>query len=93
MLHMRSEFSLFQHPYLFMKARKDLYNDFVKFGITRMGEMPNHELSNNDLRHLTRRIYTWITLYDNPIWDAINPYAVSFYELMEKLYTTMHYSA
>ncbi len=89
--NMRSEFSLFQHPYLFMKARKDLYNDFVKFGITRMGERPNHELSDNDLRHLTRRIYTWITLYDEPIWDAINPYAVTFYELMEKLYTTVHF--
>ena len=88
--NMRSEFSLFQHPYLWMKARKDLYNDFVKFGITRMGERPGHELSDNDLRHLTRRIYTWITLYDEPIWDAINPYAVAFYELMENLYTTMH---
>ena len=84
--NMRSEFSLLQHPYLWMKARKDLYNDFVKFGITRMGERPNHELSSNDLRHLTRRIYTWITLYDEPVWDAINPYAVAFYELMERLY-------
>ncbi len=84
--NMRSEFSLLRHPYLWMKARKDLYNDFVKFGITRMGERPNHELSDNDLRHLTRRIYTWITLYDEPIWDAINPYAVAVYELTEKLY-------
>lgn len=84
--NMRSEFSLLQHPYLWMKARKDLYNDFVKFGITRMGERPNHELSDNDLRHLTRRIYTWITLYDEPIWDAINPYAVAFYEFLEKTY-------
>lgn len=84
--NMCSEFSLLQHPYLWMKARKDLYNDFVKFGITRMGERPNHELSSNDLRHLTRRIYTWITLYDEPIWDAINPYAVAFYEFLEKTY-------
>lgn len=88
--NMRSEFSLLQHPYLWMKARKDLYNDFVKFGITRMGERPNHELSDNDLRHLTRRIYTWITLYDEPIWDAINPYAVAVYELTEKVYNFFH---
>ena len=88
--NMCSEFSLLQHPYLWMKARKDLYNDFVKFGITRMGERPNHELSDNDLRHLTRRIYTWITLYDEPIWDSINPYAVAFYELTEKLYNAVH---
>ena len=84
--NMRSEFSLLQHPYLWMKARKDLYNDFVKFGITRMGERPKHELSDNDSRHLTRRIYTWITLYDEPIWDAINPYAVTLYNLLEKAY-------
>lgn len=88
--NMRSEFSRLQHPYLWMKANKDLYNDFVKFGITRMGERPNHELSSNDLRHLTRRIYTWITLYDEPIWDAINPYAVKFYELLEKSYNFFH---
>lgn len=88
--NMRSEFSLLQHPYLWMKARKDLYNDFVKFGITRMGERPNHELSDNDLRHLTRRIYTWITLYDEPIWDSINPYAVAMYELLEKTYNFFH---
>ena len=88
--NMRSEFSLLQHPYLWMKARKDLYNDFVEFGITRMGERPNHELSSNDLRHLTRRIYTWITLYDEPIWDSINPYAVAMYEFMEKVYNFFH---
>jgi hypothetical protein len=88
--NMKSEFSLSQHPYLWMKARKDLYNDLVKFGVTRMGERPNHELSSNDLRHLTRRIYTWITLYDNPIWDALNPCAVAFYNIFEKLYNLFH---
>ena len=89
--NMRSEFSRLQHPYLWMKANKDLYNDFVKFGVTRMGERVNHELSSNDLRHLTRRIYTWITLYDEPIWDAINPYALKFYELLEKSYNFLHF--
>ena len=84
--NMRSEFSRLQHPYLWMKANKELYNDFVEFGITRMGEMPNHNLSDNDLRHLTRRIYTWITLYDNPIWDALNPCAIAFYNMLETLY-------
>lgn len=82
----RSEFSLLQHPYLWMKARKDLYNDLVDMGVTRMGERVGHDLSSNDLRHLTRRIYTWITLYDEPIWDTLNPVAVYFYNLFEKLY-------
>lgn len=88
--NMRSEFSRMQHPYLWMKANKDLYNDFVKFGVTRMGERAGHELSGNDLRHLTRRIYTWITLYDEPIWDALNPYALAFYEFLEKTYNFFH---
>ena len=83
---MNSEFSRLQHPYLWMKANKELYNDFVKFGITRMGERQKHELSDNDLRHYTRRIYTWITLYDEPIWDALNPVGIAIFELFEKLY-------
>ncbi len=88
--NMRSEFSRLQHPYLWMKANKDLYNDFVEMGVTRMGERQGHDLSDNDLRHLTRRIYTWITLYDEPIWDAINPYAVLMYEMLERMYTFFH---
>ena len=80
---MRSEFSRLQHPYLWMKANKDLYNDFVKFGITRMGERQKHELSDNDLRHYTRRIYTWITLYDEPVWDALNPVGIAIFKLFE----------
>ena len=83
---MRSEFSRLQHPYLWMKANKDLYNDLVTMGITRLGERPGHDISNNDLRHFTRRIYTWITLYDEPIWDKINPIAVSMYSFLEKCY-------
>ncbi len=88
--NMRSEFSRLQHPYLWMKANKDLHDDFVKFGVTRMGERPGHYLSDNELRIFTRRIYTWITLYDEPIWDAINPYAVAFYEFLEKTYNYFH---
>lgn len=88
--NIRCEFSRLQHPYLWMKANKDLYNDFVAMGVTRMGERVGHDLSGNHLRHITRRIYTWITLYDEPIWDTINPYAVKFYELLEKAYNLFH---
>ncbi len=84
--NIRCEFSRLQHPYLWMKANKDLYNDFVEMGVTRLGERVGHDISSNDLRHLTRRIYTWITLYDEPIWDAINPYAVKMYDILEQLY-------
>lgn len=86
----RSEFSLFQSPYLQMKANQELYEDLVDLGITRMGERPGHDLSDNELRHYTRRIYTWITLYDEPVWDAINPYMIAVYEVMEKIYYFLH---
>ncbi len=84
--NMRSEFSRLQHPYLWMSANKQLHSDFIKFGITRMGERPNHELSPTEIHYLFGRIYTWITLYDEPIWDAINPFAVFVYEALEKHY-------
>lgn len=86
----RSEFSLFQSPYLQMKANQELYEDMVALGITRMGERTGHDISSNELRHYTRRIYTWITLYDEPVWDSINPYAIALYEIMEKIYTFLH---
>ena len=86
----RSEFSLFQSPYLQMKANQELYEDFVDLGITRMGERVGHDLSSNELRHYTRRIYTWITLYDEPVWDAINPYMIAVYNIMEKIYYILH---
>lgn len=88
--NMCSEFSRLQHPYLWMKANKDLYNDFIEMGVTRLGERPGHDISHNDLRHLTRRIYTWITLYDEPIWDAINPVAVMCYDMLERMYNFFH---
>ncbi len=68
------------------KLNKDLYNDFVAMGVTRFGEWQGHDLSDNDLRHLTRRIFTWITLYDEPIWDALNPFALKLYKALENLY-------
>lgn len=86
----RSEFSLLKSPYLRMKARKELYEDFVDLGITRMGERVGHDLSSNELRHYTRRIYTWITLYDEPVWDALSPIMINIYNVMEKIYYFLH---
>lgn len=86
----RSEFSLFQSPYLQMKANQELYEDFVELGITRMGEFPGHELSDNELRRYTRGINTWITLYDSPAWDAISPIMINLYNVMEKIYYFLH---
>jgi hypothetical protein len=73
-----------------MKANQELYEDMVELGITRMGERPDHILSDNEFRHFTCRIYTWITLYDNPICDILNPLAIAFYNLSEKVYYIFH---
>ena len=86
----KSEFSRFQHPYLWMTENQKLYEDLVAMGVNRLGERVNHDISHNELRHYTRRIYTWITLYDEPIWDAINPYAVKLYEILGKSYNFLY---
>ncbi len=87
--HYRSEFSIFRHPYLWMSERLDLYNDMVEMGITRMGEREKHDISHNHCLHLFRSITTWITLYDEPVWDALEPVAMMIYKLMEISYTLM----
>lgn len=73
-----------------MKANKELYNDLVEFGVTRMGEWGGHYLSDNHLRHITGSVRIWITLYDGPFWDFINPLAVAFYDFLEKSYNYFH---
>lgn len=73
-----------------MTENQKLYEDLVAMGVNRLGERVNHDISHNELRHYTRRIYTWITLYDEPIWDAINPYAVKLYEILGKSYNFLY---
>ena len=82
----RAEFSLLQFPYLWMKANDDLYNDFVDMGITRLSERVNHELSDCDLLHLLRHPFKWCVLYDEPIWDTLNPTVVKIYEFLGDVY-------
>ncbi len=82
----RAEFSLFRFPYLWMKANDDLYNDLVEMGIPRMGEGATHYLSDCDLLHLFRHPFKWVTLYDEPYWDALNPYAVKLYNFLGEVY-------
>lgn len=88
--HYRMEFSIFQSPYKWMNARLELYEDMVDFGIIRMGERVNHDLSHNHTLHLFRSITTWITLYDEPVWDALEPVAMFIYKFCEITYTIFH---
>ena len=89
--HYRSEFSIFQHPYLWMSERLELYNDMVDMGITRMGERVNHDISHNHCLHLFRSITTWITLYDEDIWETLEPVAMMIYKLAQVSYALMSF--
>ena len=88
--HYRMEFSIFQSPYKWMNARMELYDDMVDLGITRMGERAKHDLSHNHTLHLFRSITTWITLYDEPVWDTLEPVAMFIYKFFEITYTIFH---
>ena len=90
--HYRSEFSIFQHPYLWMSERLDLYNDMVEMGITRMGEREKHDISHNHCLHLFRSITTWITLYDEEVWEMLEPLAMMIYKVAELSYTLMSFA-
>ncbi|MBQ6864711.1 MAG: DUF4838 domain-containing protein [Clostridia bacterium] len=83
----RSEFSKLQHPYLWMNARQQLYEDFIAMGVSRMGERKNHELSeDNAFNRLFRHIYTWITLYDEDFLAPLNRLSERIYNSLEKSY-------
>ena len=83
----KREFSKLQHPYLWMHARQELYEDFIEMGVLRMGERVNHELSmDNAFNRYFRHIYTWITLYDEDFLQPLNRLSEKIYRFMEKLY-------
>ncbi len=83
----KREFSKLQHPYLWMHARQELYEDFIEMGVLRMGERVNHELSmDNAFNRYFRHIYTWITLYDEDFLQPLNRLSERIYSFMEKLY-------
>lgn len=83
----KREFSKLQHPYLWMNARQELYEDFIEMGVLRMGERVNHELSmDNAFNRYFRHIYTWITLYDEDFLQPLNRLSERIYNFLEKIY-------
>ncbi len=83
----KREFSKLQHPYLWMNARQELYEDFIEMGVLRMGERVNHELSmDNAFNRYFRHIYTWITLYDEDFLQPLNRLSERIYSFLEKIY-------
>lgn len=82
----KGEFSRLQFPYVWMNEQEKLYNDLKAFGVTRLGEGANRYLSDCDMLYLLREPFKWTTLYDEPIWDALNPTVLKVYALLEKIY-------
>ncbi|MBQ7121698.1 MAG: DUF4838 domain-containing protein [Clostridia bacterium] len=83
----KAEFSRLQFPYLWIKAQDDLYNDLKAFGVIRVGEGDNRYFSECDILHLIREPFKWSVLFDEPYWDALNPYMLKLYAFLEKVYT------
>ena len=70
-----------------MNANEKLHHDMKDMGITMLGEGATHGLSDCNLLYLYRIPQKWTTLYEEPYWDALNPYAVKLYEFLGKLYS------
>ncbi len=82
----RGEFSLLNFPYVWMNANEQLHHDMKDMGITMLGEGSTHALSDCNLLYLFRVPQKWTTLYEEPYWDALNPYAVKLYNFLGKIY-------
>lgn len=82
----KSEFSLWQFPYVWMNANEQLHHDMKDMGITMLGEGGKHTLSDCNLLYLFRAPQKWTTLFEEPYWDALNPYAVKLYNFLGKIY-------
>lgn len=83
----KSEFSIWQFPYIYMNAREELHHDLKEMDVLVFGEGSNHALSDCELLYLYRDIHKWTTLYEEWFWDILNPSAVAFYEFLGKIYT------
>lgn len=85
--NIKSEFSLLQFPYLWMCEREMLYKDIKDMGIVRISEgNQNSYISDCDLLYLFREPQKWKVLYDEPYWDALNPYALKLYNFLGDVY-------
>lgn len=83
----RAEFSRFRLMYHYMKAQDDLYDDLVEFGVKVIGEgTRNRDLSKCEMTHHFRVPFKWSTLYDEPYWDALDPYFMAFYNFLGKIH-------
>lgn len=81
----KSEFSRWRPAYKWMSAQDELYHDLKEFGVVRLGEPATRYLSDCNLLWLLREPFKWTVLYDEPIWDALNPVVVRIYNFLGKV--------
>ncbi len=84
-----SEFSRWQFPYIWMNANEKFHHDLKDMGITMMGEGATHTLSDCNLLYLYRHLFKWTTLFEEPYWDFLNPYAVKLYDFFGIVYNAL----
>ncbi len=81
-----SEFSKLQFPYVYMNAAEKLHNDLKEMNVLVFSEGAKSQLSDCELLYLYRDIHKWTELYEEWFWDLLNPFAISLYEFLEKIY-------
>ncbi len=84
----KGEFSFFRPLYSKMNERDKLYNDIVSMGNTLIGEpLRKREISQCQALHLLRIPFCWSNLYEEDIWFFLDPYIVSFYNVLGKIHS------
>ena len=70
-----------------MTAQDELYDDLVEHGVEIIGEAGRvRNLSTIEMTHHFRIPFKWTTLYDEPIWEFLDPYFMAFYNLLGKIH-------
>lgn len=83
----KSEFSRLRFMYNWMTAQDELYDDLVEHGVEIIGEAGRvRNLSTIEMTHHFRIPFKWTTLYDEPIWEFLDPYFMAFYNLLGKIH-------
>ncbi len=82
----KGEFSRMQFPYVWMNANERFHHDIKAMGIRVMSEGNNRGISDCELLYLYRHPRKWTTLFEEPYWDVLNPYAIKLYEFLGKIY-------
>lgn len=82
----RGEFSRLQFPYVWMSEGEKLHSDMKEMNAVLFSEGGTNLLSDCELLYLYRESYKWSVIYEEWFWDILNPFAVSIYKTLGKIY-------